>query len=391
MKYLNIGVRSQWSGVRGEASEVRLATYIQHSIFNIQYYFSLRLCVSAFILLMSTHLLHSQIGGNNVYEFLNLPSSARITALGGSLIAVRDSDISLAYNNPAALNKEMHNVITFNQNFHVADIRNSYAAYGRHIEKWNSTFHVGFQTINYGNFQSADEFGNIIGTFQPSELAITIGAGRELYERMSVGVNVKLVSSTFEAYNSFGISSDLAAMYYVEDKDFTATLLFKNAGSQISTFRDGNREDLPFEIQLGISKKLKYLPFRFSITAQHLQQWNLLYDNPNSEENTFFLGEPVATNDNEWIDNIFRHFIFSGEFLFGKAEVVNLRFAYNHFLKRELSINNLRSLAGFSAGLGIKIRRFRFSYGVGVYHIGGSTHHLSLATNLSEFSRRTKR
>ena len=173
--------------------------------------------------LFFSHSLYAQIGGDNVYEFLNLPASARITALGGSLIAVKDSDISLAYNNPAALNKEMHNVITFNQNFHVADIRNSYAAYGRHIEKWNSTFHVGFQTINYGNFQSADEFGNIIGTFQPSELAITIGAGRELYERMSVGVNVKLVSSTFEAYNSFGISSDLAAMYYVEDKDFTAT------------------------------------------------------------------------------------------------------------------------------------------------------------------------
>jgi len=184
------------------------------------------------------------------------------------------------------------------------------------------------------------------------------------------------------------VASDLAAMYHVEDKNFTATLLFKNAGGQINTYREGNREDIPFEIQFGISKRLKYLPFRFSVTAQHLQRWNLLYDNPNAEENTFFLGEPVATNSNEWIDNLFRHFIFSGEFLFGKAEVVALRFGYNHFLKQELSVNNLRSLAGFSAGLGIKIRRFRFSYGIGVYHIGGSTHHLSLATNLSEFTRK---
>jgi len=381
MKYLKIGVRGQESGVSDIAP-------IQHSIFNIQHYSSLRLCVSAFISsLLCVASLHAQIGGDNVYEFLNMPSSARITALGGSLIAVKDSDISLAYANPAALNKEMHNVLTFNQNFHVADIRNSYAAYGRHIEKWNTTFHLGFQTINYGNFQSADEFGNITGTFQPSELAITIGAGRQLYERMSVGANLKFISSSFEAYNSFGISSDVSAMYHIADKNFTATLLFKNAGSQISTYRDGNNEDIPFEIQLGISKKLQYLPFRFSITAQHLQRWNLLYDNPNSEENTFFLGEPVATNDNEWIDNIFRHLIFSGEFLFGKAEVVNLRFGYNHFLKKELSVNNLRSLAGFSAGLGIKIRRFRFSYGIGVYHIGGSANHMSIATNLSEFKR----
>lgn len=341
-------------------------------------------------LLLTLGPLQAQIGGDNVYDFLNLPASARITALGGSLITVKDSDISLAASNPAALNSEMHNVLTFNQNFHVSDITNSYAAYGRHIDKWNTTFHVGFQSINYGDFQATDEFGNINGTFNASEFAMTIGAGRELYERMSVGMNLKVISSSFESYNSFGIASDLAAMYYLEDKQFAATLLFKNAGSQISTYRAGNREAIPFEIQLGISKKLQHLPFRFSITAQHLQRWNLLYDNPNSEENTFFLGEPVATNSNEWIENLFRHFIFSGEFLFGQAEVVNLRFGYNHFLKQELSVNRLRSLAGFSAGLGIKIRRFRFSYGLGVYHIGGSAHHLSITTNLSEFGRKLR-
>jgi len=334
---------------------------------------------------------HAQIGGDNVYEFLNLPASARITALGGSLITVQDSDIALAYSNPAALNKAMHNALTFNQNFHVAGIRNGYVAYGRHIDKWKSTVHVGMQYINYGDFQAADEFGNITGTFTASEYAFTVGAGRELYERMSVGLNLKMVSSQFESYNSFGIASDFSALYKVTDKNFIATLLFKNIGAQLSTYQSGTKEDLPFEIQLGVSKKLQHLPFRVSITAQHLQQWNLLYDNPNSEENTFFLGEAVTTNNNDLIDNLFRHFIFSGEFLFGKAEVVSLRFGYNHFLKQELSINNIRSLAGFSAGLGIKIRRFRFSYGLGVYHIGGSTNHLSIATNLSEFKKGTKK
>ena len=334
---------------------------------------------------------HAQIGGDNVYEFLNLPASARITALGGSLITVQDSDVSLAYSNPAALNKDMHNALTFNQNFHVAGIRNGYVSYGRHINQWNSTVHVGMQYINYGDFTAADEFGNITGTFDASEYAFTVGVGRELYERMNIGLNLKLVSSQLESYTSIGIASDFSALYKVAEKNFTATLLFKNMGTQISTYQSGTREDLPFEIQLGISKKLQHLPFRLSITAQHLQQWNLLYDNPNSEENTFFLGEAVTTNSNDLVDNLFRHLIFSGEFLFGKAEVVSLRFGYNHFLKQELSVNNLRSLAGFSGGLGVKIRRFRFSYGIGVYHIGGSTNHLSIATNLSEFKKGTKK
>ena len=340
-----------------------------------------------FCFLLSVFVAAAQIGGDNVYEFLNLPASARITALGGNPIAIQDSDISLAFSNPAALNEQMHNQLSFNQNFHVAGIRNGYAAYGRFIEKWQSTVHLGIQYINYGDFSAADEFGNITGTFEASETAVTVGIGRELYERMSVGANLKFVSSRFEAFNSFGIASDLSALYHVAEKGFTATFLFKNIGGQLSTYREGNREAIPFEIQLGISKKLKHLPFRFGITAQHLQRWNLLFDNPNSEENTLFLGEPVVTNNNDFIDNFFRHLVFNGEFLFGKAEVVTLRFGYNHLLKQELSINNLRSLAGFSAGAGIKIKRFRFSYGVGVYHIGGSTNHLSIATNLSEFGK----
>ena len=72
---------------------------------------------------------------------------------------------------------------------------------------------------------------------------------------------------------------------------------------------------------------------------------------------------------------------------FGKKENFRLRFAYNHFRKKDLSVRNIRSLAGFSGGFGFKIKRFRFSYGIGIYHLGGSTNHLSISTNLKEFSR----
>jgi hypothetical protein len=66
--------------------------------------------------------LYAQIGGEHVYSFLNLSPSARITGLGGQLISVRDGDVSLAYGNPALLNPEMHQAISFNHNFHLAGI-----------------------------------------------------------------------------------------------------------------------------------------------------------------------------------------------------------------------------------------------------------------------------
>ena len=67
-----------------------------------------------FLIISISNTSTAQIGGSKVYEFLNLPASARITALGGKHITVRDDDLSLALGNPAALNDTMHNQLTFN-------------------------------------------------------------------------------------------------------------------------------------------------------------------------------------------------------------------------------------------------------------------------------------
>ena len=40
---------------------------------------------------------YGQLGGQHIYEFLSLPSSGRVTALGGSVISIMDDDISKTY------------------------------------------------------------------------------------------------------------------------------------------------------------------------------------------------------------------------------------------------------------------------------------------------------
>ncbi len=333
--------------------------------------------------------LQAQVGGDNVYEFINLPSSARISALGGNLITVSDDDVALAFNNPAALNPSMHQQLSFNYNFHLTGISNGYAAYGHHINKWETTLHGGIQYLNYGTFDATDERGNIIGSFKAAEYAITLGAGYRLYEKLSLGANVKVITSQFETYNSTGLVSDFAAMYNDTSGRFNATLLFKNVGTQLSTYRTDNKEPIPFDVQLGVSQRLKHLPLRFSLIAHNLQRWNIIYDDPDAEEATLFIGETQNT-ENEfgmWVDNLFRHVIFNGEFLFGARENFRLRFGYNHFRKRELSVRNLRSLAGFSFGVGLKIKKFRIEFGKEIYHLAGGTNHLSISTNLGEFGK----
>ena len=329
----------------------------------------------------------AQLGGNHTFEFLNLTASARVAALGGNLITVRDDDAGLAYHNPAALNSEMHHQLAFSHAFHLAGINHGYASYAHHSTPWNMTFHGGIQYSSYGDFVERDVFGNDLGTFKAAEYALTLGAARTVYDRLALGANLKVISSQLAGYNSFGLSADLAAMYFDTAKQVTTTVVFKNIGAQLRTFRPDNQEPIPFEIQVGISKRLRYLPFRFSIIYHNMQRWNILYDDPNSEETTLFFGDVQTERSDAAIfaDNLFRHFIFNGELLIGARENFRLRFGYNHFMRKELSVDNFSSLAGFTYGFGLKINRFRVDFGHTTFHLAGGLNQFTISTNLREF------
>ncbi|MEM9991180.1 MAG: type IX secretion system protein PorQ, partial [Bacteroidota bacterium] len=284
------------------------------------------------------------------------------------------------------LNAIMHQKLSFNHNFHLAGIQNSYFGYGHHLDKANISLHGGIQYMNYGEFESADIFGNRTGTFHASEYALTFGASRQLYERMTIGANLKFVGSQLESYRSFGLAGDVAAMFHDTSRQVTMTLLFRNIGTALSTYTPNQSVRLPFEVQAGISKRLKYLPFRFSVVYRYLNRWDIRYDDPDRQNLTIFLEESTTENvGQERLDNFFRHFVFSGEFLFGKADNFSLRFGYNHLRRQELSVTNFRSLAGFSAGVGFKVRRFKVDFGQNFYHLAGGMQHFSISTNLSEF------
>ncbi len=343
-----------------------------------------------FVCLIFSSTAFGQIGGNSVFEFVNLPASSRVSALGGNLITVKDDDVSLAFHNPAATNQLMHQSIAFNHNLHFSDISNGYVAYGHHVDKWKTSLHAGMQYINYGDFERTDETGATDGTFTAGEYAFTLGAGYELYEKVSLGANLKYITSNFEDYKSTGLLGDVAAMYIDTARRFTATFLVKNIGGQLSAYNE-IKESVPYETQFGISTRLKHLPFRLSIIYHNLNRWNIRYDDPNVEEAVIIIGDNTSNNDGiPFLDNLARHFIFNGEFLFGKKENFRLRMGYNHFKHRESRINNLRSFSGFTFGLGFKVNRFRVDYGRGLWHLAGGMNHFSISTNLKEFTKRNK-
>jgi len=349
---------------------------------------ALRFLILSLLALGTCSSLHGQRGGEHVFTFLELPTSSRMTALGGELIALRDDDVSLSDRNPAALNPAMDGGMTFQYHFLFDGIADGYAGFVKHYGSAGITAHAGVQFIQYGEFDLADEYGNLEGTFKANEVALTVGAAKQFGERLSAGANLRFVQSNLESYGSAGLMMDIGGVYENPDKGFTLGLVVRNVGVQLSTYA-GTSEQLPVNVLLGISKRLEHLPFRLSITAHDLHRWDLLYDSPLAEAETTIIGEAPREQSSfsKNLDNVFRHLIFGGEFLLGKQENIRLRFGYNHQRRKELSVNNLRSFAGFSLGVGIRIKQFTVDYGFATEHIAGSTKHIGISTNLDRFRK----
>ncbi len=333
--------------------------------------------------------LGAQIGGQESFEFLALTQSSRNTALGGQLISVKDNDISLAYSNPATLNADMHKQLSMNHNFHFAGISHGFANAGYHHAGINTTFHLGFNYIGYGDFVRTDFLGNELGQFNSGEVAVTIGAGKQLNERLRAGVNLKFANSSFDIYRASAIAGDIGLYYENPEREFSVGVVAINIGAPITNFTTQG-ESLPFDFQIGLSKRLKHLPLRLSVTAHQLHKWNIRLDDANNTNTITFLGQdPIEQSSlSKGIDNFFRHFVFSGEFLIGEQENFRLRLGYNHLRKQELAVSEFRSLGGLSFGLGFNVRNFRFDYGVGYYHLAGATNHLSLSINLASLGKK---
>ena len=328
-----------------------------------------------------------QRGGERVFEFVHLPTSARATALGGSQIAAITNDYGLVGGNPGLLHPLMSQTFLFQYNFHFAGIHNGYAGYAAYVPGWKSMIHGGVHYMNYGTFTAADEQGNKEGEFKAKDLALQAGISKVLNERMSAGVTLQYIQSSLESYTANGIMLDAGLSYASEDGFNHYAFVLRGVGFQMGTYYEGDSKGkMPVDLQIGYSKRFKHVPFRLSILAHDLNRWNLEYDSPLDEQTDLGFGEDTPDEESgfsQWVDNFFKHMTFGGEILIGKNETVVLRVAYDYQKHQELSVVNLRSLAGFSGGVGINFKRFVLDYGFAVYHQAGSSKHLGLRIPLN--------
>lgn len=329
-------------------------------------------------LLFTSFLVAAQPGGRHSYEFLTLVMSPRVAGMGGELLAVPDGDINVGLWNPAALNDESTGQLSINYVNYIDDINYGQMAYGRKLKK--GYLSLGARYVNYGTFQQTDEFGNIIGEFSGSDVALTGGYGLRLDSSWSVGANFRLIGSALESYGSIGFSTDYAVTWSAKKSNLTAALVVSNVGLQIATYTNSPREPLPFEVKMAISGKPEHAPIRWHITAEHLEQLDLTFEDPNAPTTDPLTGEPID-NSNSLGKKIISHFVLGAELF--PENAFNIRAGYNFRRSQEMSLATRRSGAGFSWGFGLRLRKFRIDYAMANYHVSGASHHFGISTDLT--------
>jgi hypothetical protein len=319
----------------------------------------------------------AQVGGEKVYSFLNLPSSARQIALGGAANTI-DGDVNMPLWNPAMLDTTMSNQFAVNYTSYLAGISLGAVSFATEINKKLGMIYGGIQYLDYGDFTRADEDGTITGQFKAFDLALAVGYAYTSKEsNLTIGANVKIINSLIDTYSSFGIAADFAALYRHSNERTLLTLVVRNVGTQLKSY-NGTVEELPLQVNFGIASSLEHLPVKWYVNMENLQQWNLAVPNPSNQQ--IDIEGNIIAEEFSFLDNAIRHLVIGAELF--PAKKISLRGGYNFRRSKELAINGTNTYGGFSYGVGLSLKRIKFNYSVTKFNPSTNSNTFSLVVNL---------
>jgi hypothetical protein len=332
------------------------------------------------ILILFCSVAYGQLGGQSVYQFLNLVTSPRQAALGGKIITIYDNDVNQANFNPATINSEMDNHLALNYGSYFGEVTYGTASYAYTFDRHLQTFQAGVNYVNYGKFQGTDETGNPTSDFTGSEIALSFGYSFMIPDvPIHFGANAKLISSTLESYNSLGGAVDIGALFIDERNDVNWALVVRNIGTQFTTY-SGTKEKLPLEVLIGVSQEVENVPIRWHLTLENLQQWNIAFSNPARAVGSIDGGS--TPEKVSFFNNALRHVIIGVELFPRKS--FNFRLGYNFRRGEELSVLEQRNFSGISLGFGLKFNNLKFNYSYSRYTLAGNTSLFGLTINFQE-------
>jgi hypothetical protein len=321
-------------------------------------------------LLLSMPLLAQE--GGQAFSFLRLPASSHANALGGNVVSLIERDPALVFHNPALLGGEMDSMVNLNYMNYISDIHAGSAIYTKNVGE-RGAWGVGAVYFNYGTMKEVTAENIILGNFAPQNVSINAFYSYDLSEKWRGGFAFKMLYSGFMEYASFGLAADAGLSYFNAEHELSFGIVLKNMGAQLKSY-DSRRENLPWDINLGLTKKWSHAPFRVSLTAMYLNQWKFSYIDESMNKTAL---------DDSFTRTLAKHLLFGVDFVPSQNFWIGI--GYNPKVNNDMKLLSGNGLGGFSFGGGIKVSKFDVSASVARFHPSALSLMLGVSTSLSEF------
>lgn len=280
------------------------------------------------------------------YNFLRLPVSAHAAALGGDNITIIEDDPTLIFHNPALISSVSDKSLNLNYMTYMEGVKTASASF---VKAWGerATWGVSAQYMDYGTMRETTEDNIETGTFSAKDIMVGGSLAYLLNDRFAGGITAKFITSHIAGYSSIAVGVDLGINYYDEDHGLSLSAVARNLGGQVKAY-DDDFEKIPFDLQLGVSKKLGNAPLRLSATMTRL---------------------------NNWEGDFINHFVIGADILLSQS--VYIAGGYNFRRADEMKIADSEGEsshgAGLSIGAGLQLERFKLQVAYAKYHVSSTS------------------
>ena len=311
----------------------------------------MRKVIIAAILLLSVLTTKAQ-ESQTAYNFLRLPVSAHVAALGGDNTTLIEDDPTLIFHNPALINNVTDRTMNLNLMTYMKGATTASASYMQAAGE-RGTWGVIGQYMVYGSMKETTASGQQTGEFSAKDIAVGGSFAYALSERFTGGITAKFIASYIGQYNSLAAGVDLGLNYYNAETDLSLSAVARNLGGQLSAYED-DFERMPLDLQVGITKRLLRSPLRLSASLVRLNDWEYGFG---------------------------KHIVIGADLLLSQQFYIAA--GYNALRAAEMKIQegdgSSAHGAGLSIGAGLQLQKLKLNVAYAKYHVSSS----SLVFNIS--------
>lgn len=298
------------------------------------------------LLSLLSMMIHAQESGT-AYNFLRLPVSAHAAALGGDNITITDDDASMIFHNPALISNVSDKSININFMTYMEGVNIGSASF---VKAWGerATWGVSAMYMDYGKIKETTATNEVVGDFSAKDVMLGGTFTYLLANKLAGGITAKIISSSIAGYSSMAVGIDLGLNYYDAEHEWSVSAVAKNLGGQVKAYED-DFEKIPFDLQIGATKRLAAAPLRFSATLTRL---------------------------NSWDDDFINHLAIGADLLLSSS--IYVAAGYNFRRADEMKINqdddsSSNHGAGLSLGGGLLLERFKLQVSYAKYHVSSTS------------------